>query len=50
MTSYGVVPIEVKPITVPQPNGEVKLGAGAADLTPTGCWKRTATAAIGRAR
>ena len=31
----GVVPVEgVKPIVVPQPNGEVKLGAGAADLTP----------------
>ena len=34
MTSRGVVPVEVKPITVPQPNGEVRLGAGAADLTP----------------
>ena len=32
--SSGVVPVEVKPIAVPQPNGEVKLGAGAADLTP----------------
>ena len=31
---HGVVPIEVKPIAVPQPNGEVKLGAGAADLSP----------------
>jgi rare lipoprotein A len=34
MTSRGVVPVEVRPITVPQPNGKVKLGAGAADLTP----------------
>ena len=34
MTNRGIVPVEVKPITVPQPNGEVKLGAGAADLSP----------------
>jgi rare lipoprotein A len=34
MTNRGVVPVEVKPIAVPQPNGEMKLGAGAADLTP----------------
>ena len=34
MTNRGVVPVEVKPITVPQPNGEMKLGAGAADLSP----------------
>jgi rare lipoprotein A len=27
----GVVPVVVKPIAVPQPNGAVKLGAGAAD-------------------
>ena len=27
----GVVPVEVKPITLPQPDGGVKLGAGAAD-------------------
>ena len=31
---HGVVPVEVKPIAGPQQNGEVKLGAGAADLTP----------------
>jgi rare lipoprotein A len=30
----GVVPVEVKPITVPQPNGGVKLGAGAAGASP----------------
>src|SRR5437763_1525709 len=30
MTNRGVVPVEVKPITVPQSNGETKLGAGAA--------------------
>ena len=34
MTHRGVAPVEVKPITVPQPNGETKLGAGAAELTP----------------
>ena len=34
MSKHGVVPVEVKPIAVPQPNGDVKLGAGAADLTP----------------
>ena len=34
ITKHGVVPVEVKPIVVPQPNGEVKLGAGAANLTP----------------
>jgi peptidoglycan lytic transglycosylase len=34
ISKNGVVPVEVKPITVPQPNGEVKLGAGAADLSP----------------
>lgn len=31
MHSAGVVPVEVKPIAVPQPGGGVKLGAGAAD-------------------
>lgn len=30
----GVAPVEVKPITLPQPGGEVKLGAGAADASP----------------
>ena len=34
MTDRGVMPVEVKPITVPQPSREVKLGAGAAALTP----------------
>jgi peptidoglycan lytic transglycosylase len=34
MTNRGVVPVEVKPITVPQANGRAKLGAGAADLSP----------------
>jgi rare lipoprotein A len=34
MTKRGIVPVEVKPITVPQPNGETKLGAGAAELSP----------------
>ena len=30
----GVVPVEVKPITLPQPDGGVKLGAGAAEASP----------------
>ena len=34
LKKHGVAPVVVKPIAVPQPNGEVKLGAGAADATP----------------
>jgi rare lipoprotein A len=30
----GTAPVEVKPITVPQPNGAIKLGAGGAEATP----------------
>jgi rare lipoprotein A len=30
----GVVPVEVKPITLPGPDGTVALGAGAADASP----------------
>ena len=30
----GVVPVEVKPVTVPLPDGGIRLGAGAADATP----------------
>ncbi len=30
----GVVSVEVKPIIVPQPDGALKLGAGAAELSP----------------
>src|ERR1700761_9281109 len=30
----GVAPVEIKPITVPQPDGGVKLGAGAAEASP----------------
>ena len=30
----GVAPVEVKPVTVPQPDGAVKLGAGAAEANP----------------
>jgi len=29
----GIAPVEVKPITVPQPTGGMKLGAGAADAS-----------------
>ena len=34
----GVAPVEVAPITVPQPDGSVKLGAGAVDrpVAPAG--------------
>ena len=31
----GVAPVVVKPITLPQPNGDIKLGARAADASPT---------------
>ena len=41
MTNRGIVPVEVKPTTVPQPNGEMKLGAGAADLSPQQIRKAT---------
>ena len=34
MINRGVAPVEIKPIVVPQPNGEMKLGAGAAELSP----------------
>jgi rare lipoprotein A len=34
LTHKGVMPVEVKPITLPQPDGSVKLGAGAAGATP----------------
>ena len=34
LKKQGVAPVEVKPITVPQPDGGVKLGAGAADSSP----------------
>ena len=35
MKKGGVAPVEVKPIAVPQPDGGVKLGAGAAETTPS---------------
>ena len=34
LRKQGAAPVEVKPITVPQPNGAIKLGAGAAEMTP----------------
>jgi rare lipoprotein A len=37
----GVVPVVVAPIAVPQPDGGVKLGAGAADATPQEVEKAT---------
>jgi rare lipoprotein A len=35
MKKGGVAPVEVKPIAVPQPDGGVKLGAGAGETTPS---------------
>jgi rare lipoprotein A len=32
-SKQGVAPVVVKPITMPQPDGEVKLGAGAAEVS-----------------
>jgi len=34
LKKQGVASVEVKPVTVPQPDGGVKLGAGAADSSP----------------
>lgn len=34
LTKKGVTPVEVKPITLPEPDGSVKLGAGAAEASP----------------
>ncbi|WP_428541910.1 septal ring lytic transglycosylase RlpA family protein [Rhodopila sp.] len=34
LTHQGVAPVVVKPVTLPQPDGQVKLGAGAADASP----------------
>jgi rare lipoprotein A len=34
LKKQGAARVEVKPITVPQPNGAIKLGAGAAEMTP----------------
>jgi rare lipoprotein A len=34
MTHDGVAPVVVAPVAVPQPNGEVKPGAGAAEVPP----------------
>jgi rare lipoprotein A len=34
MAKAGVTPVVVAPVAVPQPDGEVKLGAGAAEVSP----------------
>jgi rare lipoprotein A len=34
LRKQGAARVEIKPITVPQPNGAIKLGAGAAEMTP----------------
>jgi rare lipoprotein A len=39
----GVAPVVVKPIAVPQPDGAVKLGAGAAEASPQQVQKATET-------
>jgi rare lipoprotein A len=39
----GLAPVEVKPIAVPQPDGQVKLGAGAARATPQEVQQATET-------
>ena len=42
MKTKGVAPVEVKPITIPEPDGGVKLGAGAAEASPQEITKATA--------
>jgi rare lipoprotein A len=39
----GVTPVVVKPIAVPQPDGQVKLGAGAANASPQEIQQATET-------
>jgi rare lipoprotein A len=39
----GVAPVEVKPIAVPLPDGQVKLGAGAAEVSPQEIHQATET-------
>ncbi|HJS85541.1 MAG TPA: septal ring lytic transglycosylase RlpA family protein [Acetobacteraceae bacterium] len=34
MKKTGVAPVEVKPIAIPEPDGKVKLGSGAAETPP----------------
>jgi rare lipoprotein A len=34
LRKQGATRVEIKPITMPQPNGAIKLGAGAAGMTP----------------
>jgi peptidoglycan lytic transglycosylase len=34
MKEKGTAPVQVKPVTLPQPDGSVKLGAGAAESSP----------------
>jgi rare lipoprotein A len=41
MGKDGVAPVEVKPVTVPQPDGAVKLGAGGAEASPAEIAKDT---------
>jgi rare lipoprotein A len=48
MKRVGVTPVVVAPITVPQPDGAVKLGAGAAEAMPEDVQKATQQAASSR--
>jgi rare lipoprotein A len=43
LKKHGVAPVVVKPIAVPQPDGQVKLGAGAADASPQQIQQATRT-------
>jgi rare lipoprotein A len=44
MREAGVAPVVIAPVAVPQKNGEVKLGAGAADASPQEVEQATAEA------
>ena len=46
MKTSGIAHVVVKPITVPQPDGRVKLGAGAADMAPSQVATLTTSRAI----
>jgi rare lipoprotein A len=48
MTEEGVAPVIVAPVAVPQPDGAVKAGAGAAEMPPSTAAKMIDEAAAGR--
>jgi rare lipoprotein A len=43
LRKQGAARVEIQPITVPQPNGAIKLGAGAAEMTPNEIIQATET-------